>query len=420
MKYQICFFLLFTAIIPAQVIHVNLDTLSTLDDENFHTELLSDISKEKLVLPNVEQNGIKYFTLFYSWKTKNDQDISVLVKQEKERDVLYVDKNNDEDMNNDGEPLIFYHTENSKYINIIAEDDPEQIVRLIIYRIPPLNDSSRVRYFDNQDNFNPKFAKFYGTIKNETNFEGKKGTFYCDDRISVRKGEIEINSINYKIGLFDYSNNGLFNDDDDLILVDLNRDGKLKYIDIEEVFKLNDVIHLGNSNYELKNIDRYGRGIDFVKTSKNPTNYLLDYDIEALSSHGQKRILSEKFWELNLKAIDGRDIVFSGLKGKYIYLNIWGEWCLPCIQEIPELRRSYYKWKDQVIFISILKTFNLEKAKEIISKEDISWPQILMTPELENGFKIKTFPTNMLIFKDGRHYIKEGQVNNNFFDLNLK
>jgi thiol-disulfide isomerase/thioredoxin len=413
-----CLFL--STVLFGQNIKVSLDSLSTLDGGDFHLEVLSDAPKEKLILPEIESNGLRYFTLFYSWKTSNDQDISVLVDQRQDMDLLYVDRNNDENLSNDGEPIIFLHSQNKQYIDVHSELDIQQVVRLVIYRIPEMADTLKPKYFDTDGNLNPSFAKFWGGLKGDFNYEGKKGTFYCDDRVTLRRAKIELDGIKYDIGLFDYSNNGLYNDDDDLLIIDLNRDGKLKYSDQNEVFKLNDVFRIGETSYELSNVDKYGKNFTLIKSDKSPTNYFLQYVQKQLSQSQQENVISDTFWETVFTTIEGKSLSVKEFKGKYIFINIWGEWCLPCIKEIPELIESYKSWNERVVFLSILKIQNIDNAKELISKEKIIWPQIVMNSEIENKLKVNSYPTNILIFPDGKKYLKEGQINRNFFGINIK
>lgn len=73
-----------------------------------------------------------------------------------------------------------------------------------------------------------------------------------------------------------------------------------------------------------------------------------------------------------------------------------------------------------MVFLSLINTPNIEKAKKFILKEKIPWPQIIMDNEVENRLKIAAYPTNILIFSDGKTYVKEGQINRTFFDLNIK
>lgn len=420
MKYSIIMCLFLSKVLFGQNLEIALDGLSTLNDEELHLELLSDAPKEKLILPQIDSNGLRYFTLFYSWKTSNDQYISVLVDQRQDRDLLYVDRNNDENLSNDGEPIIFHHSQNKQYIDVNAEPDIQQVVRLVIYRIPEIADTLKPKYFDNDGNLNPSFAKFWGGLKGDFNYKGERGTFYCDDRVTLRRAKIELDGLKYDVGLFDYSNNGLYNDDEDLLIIDLNRDGKLKYSDQNEVFRLNDVFVIGESNYELMYVDKYGKKLSLGITSKKPTNYFLQYIQKQSSQLQQKNIINDNFWQTVFISIEGKQVALADYKGKYIFLNIWGEWCLPCIKEIPELKEGFDHWKDKVVFLSIIKTQDINKAKKLISKEKIEWPQLVMTSEIENGLKISSYPTNILIYPDGKSYLKEGQINRTFFEINIK
>ena len=421
MKYFLIGLLFLVDSLYGQSIIIKLDSLSTLDDTSLHLTTLSDTAEVKLVLPKLQKDSkCKFFTLFYSWKISKNPDVPVLDIQQQDKDVIYVDKNNDKDLADDGMPYIFPHSKNKLYIDINSTKDSNQVVRLVIYRIPEIPDTLIPKYVDRNGNLNPAFAKYYGGIKGDFNYKGEKGSFYFDDRVTLRRGKVELNGTNYAVGLFDYSNNGLYNDDDDLLLIDLNRDGKLKYFDQNEVFKLNDVFRIGKSNYKLAHVDKYGKEITLMKTSNNPTEYFLKSFQSQTDNQKNKNILNDDFWNLSFTSLDGKTIKVNNFKGKYIFINVWGEWCIPCIEEIPELLKGYAAWKDKVVFLSIIKTQNIDKAKELIAKDNIPWSQVLMNADFENRLKIVGYPTNILIFPDGKTYLREGPINHTFFELNVK
>jgi len=420
MKYVLVVVFLFSLNLFGQNIDVALDTLTTLDDNEFHLELLSDKPKEKLILPEIKSDNLKYFTLFYSWKTSKAPEIAILVDEKKDSDILYVDKNDDKDLTNDGQPIVFPHSQNQQIIEINAEQDPKQIVRLIIYRVPLIDSVMKQNDFDSNGNLVPEFAKCWGAIKGDFDYKGEKGSFYCDDRVTLRRGKINVEGVTYSIGLFDFSNNGLYNDDDDLLIVDLNNDGKLKSIDPAEIYELNDIINIGNTNYELTYVDKYGMKISLAKTTKALTNYFLHSNTGADSTSGKNNILNELFWKSTYTTLDGKTIEMKDLKGKYILLNVWGEWCSGCKAEIPELKKGYEKWKDKVVFLSFLNTANTDNAKNLILKEKIEWPQIVMDKETLKRFHIRAYPSNILIYPDGKTYLNTGVIHKDFLNLNIK
>ena len=55
-----------------------------------------------------------------------------------------------------------------------------------------------------------------------------------------------------------------------------------------------------------------------------------------------------------LKDSLGQTFDFASLKGRYVYIDLWASWCVPCIKEIPLLRKLEAACKDlPVAFVSI-------------------------------------------------------------------
>src|SRR5262245_41506456 len=51
--------------------------------------------------------------------------------------------------------------------------------------------------------------------------------------------------------------------------------------------------------------------------------------------------------DFSIRDQQGRVVKLSDHRGKVVFLNIWGTWCLPCIQEMPEMETLYKKFKDR-------------------------------------------------------------------------
>lgn len=69
----------------------------------------------------------------------------------------------------------------------------------------------------------------------------------------------------------------------------------------------------------------------------------------------------------------------SLLKGKkYMILDFWASWCVPCRREIPNVKNRYdlYKSKGlEVVSISIDK--NAEAWRKAVGEEQLKWPNFL-------------------------------------------
>lgn len=410
-------FIVFLECIFGQTFEVELNELTTLDDDLIHVEILRDNPKERLILPN-EIKSYKFLNLFYSWESVTDQTISIAVVQNDSSDILYVDLNNDNDLTNDGSPIIFPVSRNSIWFDIINKEDINQKTRLVLYRRPNLPDSAQSRFIDNEGNLLQPVINILSGDRDNTDFMGEKRSFFFDDRISLRRGVFNIEGTNYNIGLFDYNNNGKFNEDKDVLIVDINRNGKLEFLHDEEIFKLHDIIHIHQNNYKLSFVDPYGLRIILEETTEEPTKYFSRREEIGYNEH--KYSLDQEFWENKFKDLTGNFIEVKNFKGQYLLINFWGEWCKPCREEIPDLIRARNKYSSKLGIISFLKTNNLVKAREFIKHNNVDWIQIELPKGIEEKFKVRGYPTNLLIFPDGVTYLKQGMVKEDFFEKYIK
>ena len=47
----------------------------------------------------------------------------------------------------------------------------------------------------------------------------------------------------------------------------------------------------------------------------------------------------------------GDNLIFSSLKGKWVYINYWANWCQPCLEEIAAFNQFYDKYKNKNIAV---------------------------------------------------------------------
>ncbi len=104
-------------------------------------------------------------------------------------------------------------------------------------------------------------------------------------------------------------------------------------------------------------------------------------------------------------SIDRSTISLSSLRGKYVVLDFWGSWCMPCISEFPKMKAYYEKYKNEVVFVGVACKDTETAWKAAIQKYDLAWLHVLNpggVNDLSIKYNVEAYPTKVLIDKDGK------------------
>lgn len=407
-----------------QTCRISLDTLATLDDFSIHIVACTPNPSKPVKLPPTDMVGERFVKVFYSWDETEDPDVVVMVRAKPGGDLLYIDKNANNDLTDDGPPAFFPFGQDTLTFCLVSRKDPHQRVKLLLSRalkycktFQDLPDSSKARYVDKQGNMNPHLARFWAPFIPGGDTIGAPGTFFFDDRVTVRRGTLVVHGKPHSIGLFDFTNNGLYDDKRDILLVDVPGEGVLSY-DSPYVYTLDDVFAVDGLKFCISNLDPYGSWIELELTTAKLTHNHADHlDSVALASASKYRI-GLKMWDLAATTLDGNPISLKSFRGKYLMLNFWGEWCGPCLREVPALLHAADRYPDSsmVQFLSFVEVKDLQKARKVIRECGMHWPQLLLDKKAREVFPVKGFPTNMLVLPDGQECIVTQTVSDAFFD----
>jgi thiol-disulfide isomerase/thioredoxin len=118
------------------------------------------------------------------------------------------------------------------------------------------------------------------------------------------------------------------------------------------------------------------------------------------------------------KDMNGQLINLSDLKGKYVVIDFWGSWCVPCRKSHPHLKELYAKYKDkglEMISISYEKSAPEEWVrdwKKAVKQDGLTWIQMLNnedagTFDAAKAYGIQAFPTHLLLDKNGEIIMRE-------------
>lgn len=89
-----------------------------------------------------------------------------------------------------------------------------------------------------------------------------------------------------------------------------------------------------------------------------------------------------------LPNIEGEMITMSDFEGKYVLLDFWAGWCIPCLDEFPHMRRIYENTsRDNFEIVAISTEEDSIKWVEALERFENPWVQLYGG----NGFQQETF-----------------------------
>lgn len=129
--------------------------------------------------------------------------------------------------------------------------------------------------------------------------------------------------------------------------------------------------------------------------------------------------------ELAFTAADGRPVDLAKLRGKVVLIDFWATWCVPCIEEIPNVKKTYEAYHNkgfEVIGITLenprlaphdtdaQKQEKLEVARKrmlaFTEKHGMPWPQYFdgkwWKNDIARRYAIDSIPAMFLLDKEGR------------------
>ena len=390
-------------------------SLSQLSD-SIQNKLTEDLS---ISLPQSwEEKKLFYLSVFYTWKSLDDPSINIVVEKREKGELLFIDFNNDEIIDENQKGFFFPYSDDRFEFWIQSPSDPKQRTGRVLLRLPLAvqGDSTEKQKFI-RENFDPEGSlNSYWTNywrRHNPEFDGAKNSFYYTDRLNLRKGYLAYADGEILIGLYDYSANGLYNDDDDKIFVDLNQDKHFYLSSKSELFNIQDTLTINEHYFILTHIDKYGR---YVQVKEVGTPLLTDSSFLIFSHQKTTQDVNEtgsikaSFLQRAYRSLDNTLIEFQNYTSDYLLLNFWGEWCGPCIAEIPDLEKLNEMPGSKIDVISFLKTGNLDKAKKIISEENLDWKHIKVTEKIEKAFHISSYPTNILVNLNNMTFYQFGTI----------
>lgn len=424
----LCFLVLFlfgcANTIHAQTMTIPLTEIAPLDSAlNFDAPRSHPMVSVKL--PNVDTTGARFHAFYSFWKENKGPWVVIMVVPKKDGEQLFIDHNYNNDLTDDGKPHFFPYKKNTFMFDMVNKTDKRQFIRTAYYRKPPKKGLLKA-LVDEQGNMTPKGVERARLLfQLPDSFTGKCGSFYWTDRIDTHRGTVMIDGTKHLLGLHDFTYDGIYDDVEtrmgDRLFIDVKDRGVLNMLDPENYFSLIDTFTVGTKNYRVKRADRYGTWVELEFIPGDTSRHTRFTHMKVSIVKPAIAPIDTSWMGIADTTLSGENIRLSDYRGKYVLLNFWGEWCSGCRQEISALKKAVKKIPNSKLqVVSFVYSENLNNSKRMIRDSSITWPQIALSKQMEERFKIDSYPTNILISPNGKEVLRTHVVNDKFFESNVQ
>ncbi|WP_298893352.1 TlpA disulfide reductase family protein [uncultured Psychroserpens sp.] len=117
-----------------------------------------------------------------------------------------------------------------------------------------------------------------------------------------------------------------------------------------------------------------------------------------------KHTLNKPFPEFSFTTLNGKTYNENDLKGKVTVLNFWFIHCSPCIREMPELNKVVKKFDNNSNVQFLAPSLDSEETLNEFFKKTSTKFTYQVVPDVNDfvkGFKVKGYPTHLIIDKKG-------------------
>ena len=158
----------------------------------------------------------------------------------------------------------------------------------------------------------------------------------------------------------------------------------------------NQFVTIGDNLYKNLGIDSETRELTLQKMPKDTLLTSTQVGFQAIPFEENTFITEHK-------------VSLDKYKGKYLYIEFWGTWCGPCMNELPNLIDAYASIDTSKAAFLGVALDDSSKLHATIKDKQITWDQVLKENEEDiiEDYSIEGYPTSFLIDPNGKIIAQE-------------
>jgi peroxiredoxin len=105
---------------------------------------------------------------------------------------------------------------------------------------------------------------------------------------------------------------------------------------------------------------------------------------------------------------DGTTLRLSDLRGTPVILNFWATWCVPCVEEMPELQRALDGAGGRIAVLAVNRNETRDAIARFTGRVNVSFPLITNTAgDISERYGITNLPITYFISSDGTIAVRQ-------------
>lgn len=107
---------------------------------------------------------------------------------------------------------------------------------------------------------------------------------------------------------------------------------------------------------------------------------------------------------LKVTTLDGKTFDLAAQRGKWVIVNYWATWCVPCIKEMPDISRFVTAHQNVTAIGLAYEDSEPAEIKAFLAKHPVAYPiaQVSLDQPPKDFDEPRGLPTTYLISPDGK------------------